>query len=167
MVQENEIELLGEFGAKLAILAIKHKLLCLAANQVGDDRNAFVLFDGGPCDGYSFYVNLSITHDEAANKSEIPTNCISFPKKRLLLSCADKIVATYYDTQKEASETKELKGDESLPWQFANTILMGVDPQKVVDTDFYTIRNTNKKPGPNDRCPKCGRKNKRCLCADS
>lgn len=175
LIEEEEIPLLMDVGIKLARLAKKLKIASLTSNQVGMNKNLFVLEDGGPCNNFTIYANLVIGEPEESsqdmislprlpNITDIPCTSASFPHKRLLLPMKDIIHISVYDINEEERHEVDVSGGEAIIWQGIDYHLRGVDEQDMVDPDFRTIRRQNQKKSRNARCKDCGQKIKRCRC---
>jgi peptide deformylase len=167
-IEDKDIDYATQLGIKMLEYMEANNLVCLAANQVGYDKQMCAIKGK---DGPDVFFNPEIERLKIndgmvsvdQNEKEVPIDLPSFPKKRVLVKIVDKIKVKAFSAKDEDNVSFELDGDWSLIWQVINFVLNGVPSESVVERDYKTIKGSTKKR-PNDKCEKCGRKNKKCLC---
>ena len=170
-VEENDMPLVLEIGNQMLKYAKKNHLTLLTANQVGYAKRFCVIIDTDKDSKYDIFVNPSIDRTPISdglvsvqqNAIKIPIKIVSLPKKRIMVECVDKITVSGFSINKADYTTFSVDGELASIWQTANYILNGVREEDIIESDFLTVKNDSKKH-PNDKCPKCGKKNKRCIC---
>lgn len=168
LVQESDLPEATKIGLEMLAYAKKNNFLCMAANQVGYDKQVCVVRDN---DGYDVYINPEIellkTGGEiqvSQETTEFPAQLESFPRKRVLVDVVKHIKVSAFSIEKD--DRISFTTDDALAhiWQVVSYIMKGVNQDDIVGADFQTIVNEEPKKKPNEKCSKCGRKNKKCLC---
>ena len=169
LVEEDDFEDAKKFGIDLLNHVRKEKYLSLAANQVGHNKQILVVVDD---DGHDVYFNPEIKPQNiedgmisiAPSTSEYPANVPSFPKKRVVINLYDKIEVSAFSVANDDRITFKAEGDLAKIWQITAALLNGVDASSIVPCDYLTITRDEPKKKPNAKCPRCGKKNKKCRC---
>jgi len=168
-IDESEFEACKTFGDQLVTFSKERKYLCLAANQMGSDKKMCVVLD-------HLFFNPVVTVKNAPQTAEgmsieVPIQTIptaleipSFPKKKMLVPLADKVHVSAYSVEDADRMEEDFDGNLAVIWQAVTYMLGGVKESDVVDPDYLTIKNEAPKKKPNDKCQKCGKKNKKCAC---
>ena len=168
IVEEKDLAEATKIGLSMLAFVKDNNFLCLTANQIGYDKQVCVVRDN---EGLDIYINPEMTiskiEDGVVSISqemvEYPAILQSFPRKRVLVDVADRIHINAFSVGVDDRTIFTASDNLAKIWQVAMYVLGGVYQEDVVDSDFQTIRGTEKKR-PNDKCSGCGRKNKKCLC---
>lgn len=168
LVQEADFEEATKIGLDMLAFAKREKYLSLSANQVGYNKQVLVVVDD---DGHDVYFNPEIRPEEivdgmfaiAPNSITYHATLTSFPKKKVLIEIYDKIEVDAFSLANDDRISFKANGNLAAIWQIAATALNGIDINSIVDADFLTIKNPEKRR-PNDKCSGCGKKNKKCKC---
>lgn len=170
LVEETDLEEATNIGMDMLEFAKRKKYLCLAGNQIGYDKQVVVIRDD---DGYDVYFNPEIRIAPVKNGMfeveqdtfEFAANLPNLPKKRFLVDIASNIEVNAFSVINDDRINFTAESHLAKSWQVMMAVLEGVDKDRVVSCDYQTIKKTAKKR-PNDRCEKCGRKNKVCQCPE-
>jgi len=88
--------------------------------------------------------------------------CLTWPNRTIAAKRYPAITVTYYDMDGEHQGRNVTDVLESQIWQHEINHLNGVE-EKIVDGNFFTLRNAKPKIGRNDPCPcESGKKYKKC-----
>jgi peptide deformylase len=168
-VEEADFEEAKKIGLKMLQFAQKNDYLCLAANQIGYDKNVVVVRDD---EGYDIYFNpelseIPIDLNSASSADMIskpmPISLVSLPKNKVMMDVAGVIQVNAFSVAEDDRQDFKTTGLLANIWQIVVKTLEGIDPDAVIPNDYMTIRDTTKK-SRNEKCPDCGKKNKRCIC---
>lgn len=168
-VLEDDIDEATRVGNEMLDYCNKKKLLCLAANQVGYNKQVCVVSEEG---SKEIYFNPEIEKAKVEcdmfsidqESESIPMDILSFPKNKVLVDVVNNIKVNAYNQTQDDRIEFTCQEPLSHVWQTVMYILGGVNEQDVVPRDYLTVRRTEAKKKPNDICPGCGRKNKKCRC---
>jgi hypothetical protein len=140
--------------------AAKKDCACVASSQIGMKVRALAYFDPKK-EEWIGCLNPYITETTGEAK-EVLRSIINLPKSYVRTRVFPECVFEF-DNVMGQPEKKILRGDAAVLIQFLCKILDGKMPE-VLRRDFRTVRREEPRRGPNEKCGKCGRKLKRCIC---
>jgi len=135
----------------------------LAANQVAKNGEQMLMpFFAFIANG-SWRIAVNPVVDEADGQPvELQEMCLSWPGERLAALRYGSIYVSYWTEEGVLMERKHIRNLEAQVFQHELDHLSGV-PARIVDKDYFTVRNETPKVGRNEPCP-CGsgKKYKKC-----
>ena len=166
-VEEDDFEEAKKIGLEMLQFAQKNKYLCLASNQVGYNKKIVVVRDD---EGYDIYFNpelsdvsFDINNIQPGFSRPMPIDLVSLPKNKVMMDIADTIQVNAFSVSEDDRQDFKTTGLLANIWQIVVKTLDGIDQDAIISNDYLTVKNVDKKKR-NEKCPNCGKKNKKCIC---